>query len=134
MQLQETWTRSLQTYTFVVTTNCQESLRIMLDQLQWFVPALFFGDQLEQESQNVPGKKQETLHTLRIPEQSGGMATRVRQTLSLMNFEEVSTYHICFDGWIATHAQWKRKGEICLCKQPIFGLPQTSPLSSGSST
>jgi hypothetical protein len=132
-RLQEISPTFQRTYTFVVTTSCRESFRIMLDQLRWFAPALFFGDQLEQESQSVPGKKRGSLHTLRIPEQSGGMATRVRQTLSLMNFVEVSTYPICFDGWTATHAQWRRREAICLCKQPVFGSPVTLTPESGLS-
>lgn len=43
-QNQETWKESLQTYTFVVTINCEESQQTMFSRLEWIERSMYTGE------------------------------------------------------------------------------------------
>lgn len=77
------------TYTFVVTTNCEELVSTICDRLLLNELVKYSGAKLEQASQDVPGMKPGLTRILKIPALSGGAVTQVRFMLLLMNFAEV---------------------------------------------
>jgi len=58
----------------------------------------------------VLGKKQAYKVIVRIPGANFGAATRVKNMLSAMNFEEVSILRTYYDGQTVTPSEWKLKG------------------------
>jgi len=52
---------------------------------------------------------------------SGGVDTKIKNMLSLMNFEELSTLATSYAGWIAIPCLWKLKGELDPYEPPLFG-------------
>lgn len=76
---------------------------------QWNVPALCSGVQLELESPDELGTKQEWMLTLRIRGLNSGAGIKVSSMLYSMNFEVESTSPIYCDGWIGTQYEWRLK-------------------------
>jgi hypothetical protein len=68
-----------------------------------------------------PGWKQERMLIVKIPAPSFGVGTRVRQMLSLMSFEEVSTLLTYSAGLTVILCEWKSKGVVVPLLESIFG-------------
>jgi len=103
------WKISPVTFMFDITFHSELLLRTVLRQILWREPVMFSGDLLELERVEEPGKRQEWRLTLRIREPNGGVVTRVRRMLSLMNLEEELTSPICYDGLTVIQSVWKRR-------------------------
>ena len=99
--------------------------RTIQRQLEWSELVKFSGVKLELESRFELGTKQEWTLILKIPEQSFGADTKVRNMLSWMSFEELWTSPIYYDGWIGTHSTWKSKELIQLQDSIQCGSRQT---------
>lgn len=100
---------SMQMYEFNIIARCVRSLRTLANRFLWNDLLLFTVDELGLENLGVPGKKPQWLLTLKIREPSSGMVTEVKNTLLLMNFEEVSTSPMYLDGSIGTRSLWRLK-------------------------
>lgn len=83
------------------------------------------GATLEQVKATEHGKKLEWMDILRIRAPNFGVAIKVTNTLSWMNFEAESISHICSDGSINIQSVWKSKEAQSLYSQQQYGSPQT---------
>lgn len=119
-------------YTFVIMEMSVESIQIMLDLLPWYELVKPLSVQLERAKANWPGNKQGKTLMLRIRQQSGLTAIRVKGMLSLMNFEEILTYPTYSDGSTGTRSLWKSKEAQCLWLPPNSGFVPTSPSENGT--
>jgi len=86
---------------------------------------------LEVESPTKLGQNSQVLF-LRTHGPSGGRATRVRRLLSLMNFEEVSTYRTSYAGSTSTLSVWKPKAHLSHYLQIPLSSPATRNLPNGT--
>lgn len=119
------------TYLFAVTTSCEELAKTTYSHLEWSELVMFSGVELALASRVVLGKKPVWVLTLKTPTPSFGMATEIMNTLSLMNFVELSTSPTFFDGWIAIRSSWKLKGPLSSLVPPRFGSPVTFGQKNG---
>ncbi|AMB42969.1 putative Rep protein [Circovirus-like genome DCCV-7] len=88
-----------------------------------------FGVVQELENLVVLGMKREKVLTLSVHDPSFGMAIKIKNMLSLMNFEEVLMWRTCFDGLIVIRSVWKLKGARGLWLEGQYGSLRTwSPL------
>jgi hypothetical protein len=101
-------------FSFAITFHYEPLLRITLRQLLWRDNVMFSGDALEVVRVEEPGQRQEWKLTLRIREPNGGVVTKVKKMLLLMNFEEESTSPTYLDGWTDIQSVWKQKGLLDL--------------------
>lgn len=83
------WTRSLRAYVFRVIGPYGQLDLTMQSLLQWNAYATSSGVSLELVNPDVPGMRLDTQLIVKIHEPNSGMVTRMKDTLSLMNFEEV---------------------------------------------
>lgn len=105
-----------QTYESNVIGHYVPLERISLYLSLWYDDALCFVEGPELVSQDGPGKKPLYRLTLRIHEANSGTAIEIKNMLSSMNFEAVSTSPICLDGSIGTHVLWRSK-DLAPCWQ-----------------
>ena len=107
--------------------------QIIQDQSLWNENVSSSGGKLELENQGGLGMKPVWTLTARTQEPSSGVATKLKNMLSLMSFEAVSTYPISYGGWIGIRSEWRLK-EVQYPSQPVqFGShlildPQTGIL------
>lgn len=113
-----------QTSAFVVTLHCEPSARHMLFRLACNEWLMSIGAELVLASREELGEKPVWTLTLKIRALNSGVDTKVREMLSLMSFEEESTFPICLDGWIDTQSGWRSKAQVCPCVLKEFGSPQ----------
>lgn len=101
-------TRFHQMSWFVITQDYGTSAQIMdlLKELKKLLKS--FGAQLASAKVGKRGKTT-PLHFLRIHDPNSGVDTEVKRLLLLMNFGEISTFHIYYDGVIGTLSVWKSK-------------------------
>lgn len=112
-------------YIFVITQVSEELAQTMHDQLLWSEVVQFCGARLELVKVTEPGKPLAWRLILKIPLPSGGVDTRAKKMLLLMNLEELSTYRIFYDGWTSIQSVWKLKDRPYLLKQRRSISPQT---------
>lgn len=77
---------------------------------QWFVHASCFGVLQERVNRREPGRKQETVLTLNLHDPNSGMVTSMKNMLSSMNLEEISTLGTFSPGWTDIPYEWRLKG------------------------
>lgn len=130
----ETLTPSPQMFIYGIIMDSKESLKTMYDRLLWSEPVQYFGAQLEQAKVTAPGKKPVFKLTLRIRLRNGGMDTEIKNMLSSMNFEELSTSRMYLDGSTSILSRWKLKVVKPPCVLPSFGSLQISTQSIGTQT
>lgn len=132
-RLKEIWTpkESQQMFTLRIIGPCPESLQTILDLLLWKDGATSFGVQRAPERATPHGWKQAWTLIAKTPEQNGGVDTRVKRMLLLMNFEERSTFHTFSAGPIDTLFVWNVKEVRSPALSETFGSPPISPLRSG---
>ena len=104
-----TWTQFPQMYIYGITLVSRESQRTMYNRLLWSELVQYSGVQLERGKVIELGKRPVWKLTLRTHLQSGGMDTEVKNMLSLMNLEELSTSRIYCDGSTSILSRWKQK-------------------------
>lgn len=126
--------KSLKTYMFVIITPSSGLQKIIVDQLQEILKSSSIGGVLALANHEELGKRQELIVTLRILEQSGGMATRVKLMLSWMNFEELSISEISLPGSIVIRAEWREKEVRSLWQQKTSGSPPIFTPANGTLT
>lgn len=128
------FSESLRTYAWSVTGPF-EPLHLIMQQFKGlFVKCGVFGALLALENPVEHGMKQDLMLTVRIPEANFGMAISLNSMLSLMNFEEVSTYPIYLDGVTGILFVWKSKDPLSHYWQPRFGLHPISTQGIGTRT
>lgn len=103
-----------ETFLFVIMSTSRRSLLTILGQLGSLRSVSSFGEPQGLARADRHGMRREYVVTLRTRTLNGGAATRVRATLSLMNFEEQFRFRIYLDGSIATQSLWRRKEEPLL--------------------
>jgi len=81
-----------------------------------------FGVVQERANHGVLGMKQELVLTLSVLEPSFGTATRINNTLLLMNFVEVLMWRTCSDGLTVIRSVWKSKEAQDLSMPLLSGL------------
>lgn len=117
--------RFLRQYVFRVIAPSELLHQIMEELSRWIELAMCTGAELALVNPDLPGNLPDQMLIVRIPDPSFGTVTKVNQTLSSMNFEEVSTLPICCVGSIDIHAVWKLKDLRNLWLPQISGSPQT---------
>lgn len=118
--------QSPQMLEFVVTAPYEEYLVILLNLPQLRRLLTSTGDLPEPVKAEEPGMKAAWTLILKIQEPSFGVDIKVRDMLSLMNFEEQSTLPIFYGGWIVTQSLWRLKVDLSACKRLAFGSLPTS--------
>lgn len=108
----EIWQRSQRMYVLQAIGPYNALEPIMNLYLQLNESALSSGGQLVLESPVGHGPRLDLTLTLKIHEPSSGVATRVKQMLSLMNFEVALTLPIYSDGWIDIQYVLKSREEV----------------------
>lgn len=83
------------------------------------------------------GMKRESKLILKTHGRSGGLVTKVKSMLSLMNFEELSTFPISSDGLTIIRSMWRLKAHVhrflqtgsgsLLTSSPVSGTPNSTP-------
>jgi len=131
---QVTLTQSQPMYMLDVITNSEGSGQIILDLLQLNEKYLCSGVSLAVASLEGPGQRQVWTHSLKIQTASSGMGTVVKSMLLLMNFVELSTFHICSDGSTDIQLSLKLKEARLYLEQRRSGLLPISILESGTMT
>jgi len=121
----EIWTRSPQTYMYVIIGPSLPLLQIMLNRLQLSGVAPFFGEPPVLEKVSEHGQRRVYRLILKTHDQSGGADTRIKFTLYSMSFVEELTWHTCYDGSTVIQSAWKLKGLPGPCWHPRYGLPLT---------
>jgi len=114
----------LRTSVFVVISHCEPSARHLLFRLGLNEWLMSIGARLVLESREELGEKGEWTVILKIRERNFGVVTKIKEMLSLMSFEETSTFPICYDGWIDIQSGWKSKDQACPCMLKRFGSRQ----------
>lgn len=133
LQLPETSSQCQVTYSFVITTPCEESVQTILDRLELINLFFCFGAKLELESHIVLGMPSRT-HMLRIHAPNGGQAIEMKKQLSLMNFEEVLMWPTFSDGWINIQFRWKQREVLPRYLRRQSSSPRISPPPPGTPT
>jgi len=123
-QLQMTFFPSQPQLEYRLTELSEESALTTRAQLLWNDFATSSGARLELASREGRGKKPRWMLTLKIPEPSGGADTAVRQMLSSMNFEEVSTLATSSVGSTVIQSWWKSKEDRLFLQPSASGLHQ----------
>jgi len=108
-----------------VIVPCEVFDQTMMHLSQWRESVTSSGDPLVQVKVVAHGTKLAWKLTARIPERNSGAGTKLKAMLSLMNFEEVSTYHTCCAGSIVIRSEWKLKEAQCLSALTSFGSRRT---------
>lgn len=119
------------TYSFVITTHCEESVQTILDRLELINLFFCFGAKLELESHIVLGAPSQ-MHMLRIHAPNGGQAIEMKKQLSLMNFEEVLMWPTFSDGWINIQFRWKQREALPRYLRRQSSSPRISQLRPGT--
>lgn len=96
-------------YSFVISGTYNELVHILLSLKRWSASASYIGARLDWGSPVELGLKRDWTLILNVRSPSSGMATAVKLSLSLMNFEAASPWGICYDGLIATQYWLKSK-------------------------
>lgn len=120
------------TFDFDITVQYDQSHPIMLDLLDAIDDASSSGVKLELVNHIEHSLKRENERTLKVRQLSSGTATRVKNMLYSMNFEEQSLSSTYLDGLINIHAWWKLKDPQYLFVQRPSGSPQTYPQKIGT--
>lgn len=115
---------SLPIFVLDVTLHSEESMKIFLDLCQEFLLVECFGVQQEPVKVEGRGRKQAWTLTLRIPELSFGLATAIKNMLSLTSLEVTLIYLTSYDGWIGTRLQLKSRAQEDPYAGRTFGFPQ----------
>lgn len=108
-------------FAFVVMVLSEELGAIIVNQLLKLDILKSSLDRLELGNRVARGKKLGWELIVKIHEPSSGVVTAVKQTLSLMNFEEVSMSHTYYGGWTGTLAMWSLKDLHYLFSQSDIG-------------
>lgn len=119
-------------FDFDITVPYDQSHQTMLDLLGLIDSVPSSGVKLELESRIKHSLKREMERTLRVLQLSSGMATKVKNMLLSMNFEEQSVSSTFYDGQINILAWWKSKDQLRHCELQRFGSPAISPSKSGT--
>lgn len=125
------WRQFQQVYEFKVITPLDVSSVITPVLYQWNVIVMSSGDPQPLENPDEPGQKLATTLTLRIPGRNFGMATRVKQMLLWMNFEELLQSEICSDGLIGIRFVLKSSALLGYYCVNACGSRQICPQNSG---
>ena len=94
-------------YEWLIIGPFEQLAQIILKQQEWSENAWSFGERQVLENLDVLGTKPVWRLTVKIPAQSFGMVTKMRNILLSMSFEEGLTYPICLDGWTDIRSEWK---------------------------
>ena len=109
--------------------HCEQSGQTMRNLKPLKEEFMSFGVVQELENLVVLGMKREKVLTLSVHDPSFGMAIKIKNMLSLMNFEEALMWRTCFDGLIVIRSVWKLKGARGPWLEEQYGSLQTwSPL------
>ena len=128
---EETSTEFQPISTFDIIVRSEELGQIIYNHLSAWLGCSSIGGTLVQANHTKPGKKPLLILTLRIPLLNGGMGTRVREMLLLMNFEELFKSPIFSDGLTSTLAVYKRKEPTSHFVPRIFGSRRIWTLDPG---
>jgi len=108
----EIWQASQRMYA-LRATGPSSALELIMNQcLLWYECATFTGVPPVQVNLVGRGMKQDWTLTLRIPGPNFGVVIKLKQMLSLMNFEAELTSPICSDGLIDIQYVWKSREEV----------------------
>lgn len=125
LQLRTIYPASQAMYELSIIAPSVVLLLIMENLLVWKEKSGSSGEKLVLENHAVLGPKQDWKLTLKIPEQSSGMATQAMKMLSSMSFEEELMFPTSSDGWIVIPSLWKSKVRQSYFERKQFGLPRT---------
>lgn len=117
----EGWNLSRAIFTLDVISPCAESNQTIFNRLLWNEKFSAFGERLELESLNEPGKKQLWKHSQKILGLNSGTGIEAMKTLSLMNSVEELTSHIYSDGSIDIQLSLKSKDQVLCLRRKLFG-------------
>jgi len=103
-----------QMYVWSIIGPLEPLVQIIQEQQEWSVNAWCSGEKLELAKVDVHGMKLAWMLTAKIPARNSGTVIKMKKTLLSMNFEEESTYPICYDGWTDIRSEWKLKEHLNL--------------------
>ena len=119
-------------YTFVITVRSKELAKTYASRLLWTEAVQFSSVRLELVKAIGPGVKQGYKLILRTPSQSGGVATKLKNTLLSMNFVVLLVSPIYYGGLTDIQSWWKPKEELDLLWQSNSGSPPMLSQSFGT--